>query len=196
MRERRRVLEEELQASKKPPPHMSLQDIRNKTELATMRLQCIQRRLRQHVVDEHPLSGLPGVDVLPFMQRACATDGRSFEYETREDWIKISQVEHLKKVAVKQTKFLEGVMEVHAAFRQHFKEQRDLMRKLTKEIVRKVREREREKQRQAEKEKRERMAALKVSQLICSALLLMYKSCRQTTSRSIANTSKTQRMRG
>jgi len=129
-------------------------------ELLSLRLRSIQQRLRASVADAHPLSGLPGPGLMGHVRRAVE-DFWGEDEESPEFWRVRKEEELQKRKAESHARFLEGVVSTHDSFRAHFKDRRELMKKLCKEIVKEVGKRERRKQAVIDKEKRDRLAALK-----------------------------------
>jgi ATP-dependent helicase STH1/SNF2 len=135
-------------------------DTEGRIELLSLRLRSIQRRLRASVADAHPLSGLPGPGALRLIKRevgdVCAEDEESPEF-----W-RVKKEEELRKRKIEaHARFLESVVSTHDSLRSHFKDRRELMKRLCKDIGKEFGKRERKKQALIDKEKKDRLLALK-----------------------------------
>ena len=131
---------------------------RRAIELMALRLRSIQRRLRAAVAEAHPLSGLPGPSILPFLTR----DVESHLCKDDEALSIMRKTEEQDRGrAEARTRFLDVVVAAHGAFRAHFDYQRKLMKQLCKDVVKEVNKRDRKRQAIIDREKKDRLAALK-----------------------------------
>ena len=87
------------------------------------------------VAEAHPLSGLPGPSILPFLTR----DVESHLCKDDEALSIMRKTEEQDRGrAEARTRFLDVVVAAHGAFRAHFDYQRKLMKQLCKDVVKEV----------------------------------------------------------